>query len=235
MQILTSNSKLVRSGAHGYLTLGIQMAPHTIGSGGPRGFTVCPDSTLGCRASCIFTAGRGQAKGVMKARIDRKRMWMAYPSGFYSQLHHEIALARKRAKKLGLKLAIRLNTFSDIPWEQVHPVLFPLFSDTMFYDYTKSADRMMRSLLDPRWPQNYDLTWSTSETNDADTARVVAAGGRIAVPTRSQTVCVPGAKDQYQYSNGDIHDLTFLWPRKTILMLSPKGKGKADTTGFIRA
>ena len=59
----------------------------------------------------------------------------------------------------------------------------PRFPDLQFVDYTKSAPgaNAPRGSAAIRWPRNYHLTFSRSETNEADCEEVLAAGGNVAV------------------------------------------------------
>jgi hypothetical protein len=72
----------------------------------------------------------------------------------------EISDEYVKAQDMEQKLAVRLNTYSDIRWEKVAPFLFDSFRAVQFYDYTKHP---MRSRPETSRPLNYHLTYSVSE------------------------------------------------------------------------
>jgi hypothetical protein len=113
---------------------------------------VCPFSTPGCRAACVAKNGNGSFKSTQDARILKVRFLLADPSAFVTLLAAEID---KAVAKHGDQLRVRLNTFSDIRWEDVAPWLFTERPHVNFYDYTKDWTR------NP--PANYRLTLSVSE------------------------------------------------------------------------
>ena len=148
-----------------------------------------------------------------------------------------------RADRLGLKLCVRLNGATDIAWEGVrlpwgsdtYANIFSAFPDVQFVDYTKSVKRALRAQTDPTWPKNYHLTFSRSETNEADCLRVLHNGGNVAVVFAGEK---PKRYLNHLVIDGDLHDLRHLDPRDgdcgVIVGLSPKGrKAKADTSGFV--
>lgn len=227
-KLLTAdNVKLDKSNTKStkYLTYGMSLAPHTM-----SGYNVCSQSTPGCRASCIVTSGfGGRYASVNRGRVARTRLLFQNRAGFKAMLFGEMRALVRKAEKMGRKLAIRLNVFSDIPWERVFPELFTEFSAVQFYDYTKRTDR------DP--PANYHLTFSRSETNEAECRRVLAAGGTVAAvfginpanwPTQR-----PAALFGAPIVNGDETDLRFLDPPGSVVGLYAKGSGRSDKTGFV--
>jgi len=79
-------------------------------------------------------------------------------------------------------------------------------------------------------PKNYSLTFSRSETNEADCIRVLEAGGNVAVVFRHK----PDTWHGFPVIDGDAHDLRHLDPRGVVVALSPKGpKAKRDKSGFV--
>jgi hypothetical protein len=67
---------------------------------------------------------------------------------------------------------VRLNVYADIPWELVWPGLFEEFPGVNFYDYTKVPGRQVDDI------DNYDLTFSYSGRNQADTQYEVQVQNR---------------------------------------------------------
>ena len=79
-------------------------------------------------------------------------------------------------------------------------------------------------------PRNYHLTFSRSETNEADCLDVLRAGGTVAVVFANK----PDTWHGFPVIDGDKHDLRHLDPRGVVVGLSPKGlKAKRDTSGFV--
>jgi hypothetical protein len=70
---------------------------------------------------------------------------------------------------------VRLNVFSDLPWELICPELFAEHPNTRFYDYTKVVNRDLSAT------PNYDLTFSFSGDNKPGVAYELNRGRRIAV------------------------------------------------------
>jgi hypothetical protein len=125
MKLLTDprgNPKTNKSMKGGYYTPILHMLPANL-----SGFNVCPNASDGCKMACLNTAGRGGIikKGettnlIQEARRKRTLMYFQDRENFYSQLSREIKNAENRAKKRGLRLAIRLNGTSDLRHENSH-------------------------------------------------------------------------------------------------------------------
>ena len=240
-----SNPKTRKGESLGYDTLILHLAPADEAGIG----NCCPSSTPGCRASCLNRAGRGAMATIQSARVRRTRA--LFPDGIAAgpdakamrQLDHEIGVAGALAAAHGRKLAIRLNGTSDLPWETyawqpigtLHTVksLMARHPDVQFYDYTKNPIRMQRALLQLDWPANYHLTFSRSDTNSRSIARVLAAGGNVAIVAAASYTRTDAFDASFSHVDGDAHDLTFLHSPGSILWLTPKGPAKQDTTGFV--
>jgi hypothetical protein len=79
-------------------------------------------------------------------------------------------------------------------------------------------------------PHNYHLTFSRSETNEAECMDLLADGFNVAAVFRK----VPRKWRGFTVIDGDIHDLRHLDPKGVVVGLTPKGrKAKADTSGFV--
>jgi hypothetical protein len=215
------NAKTSKGTAHGYLTGIVYLAPYNL-----SGVNLCPKASKGCAAACLYTAGRGAFKSIQAARMAKTQWFLNDRAGFVDQLKREIKAAQKRAAKLGLKLAIRLNGTSDIVWERITDVI-QSFPDVQFYDYTKIAKRFL-------WdrPANYDLTFSLSEDNETDAAFVLARGGRVAAVFRDRNF--PASFLGVPVVSGDDHDLRFLDASGVVVGLYAKGKARKDASGFVR-
>lgn len=220
-----ANPKTRKGEALGCDTLVLHLAPASL-----SGFNVCPNATPGCRAACLNTAGRGFMAPIQAARVRRTREFFADPNAFLARLDHEITLGERRAARRGRRLAVRLNGTSDLPFERIRYrgtwSLLEQHPNVTFYDYTKNAARMA-AFLDGLMPPNYHLTFSRSESNDAACYRILAHGGNVAmVGNAAAWVRRPAV-------NGDAHDLTFLHPSGSVIALSPKGRARRDTSGFV--
>lgn len=217
MKLLATNYKLEKS-VPGWKLTGLSLAPHTVG-GGP---TVCPYSTAECRAVCLGTeTGLNRLDSAIKAKIKKTELWHAHPERFRAQLASEIQRQRRSAHALNLKLAIRLNVYSDLVWEREFPELFEAFHDVQFYDYTKVPGRVVR-------PENYHLTYSyTGTTASLRTAmEYLAAGTNTAVifPTASLPKVHEWSADlSVPVVNGDLNDFRPADPHPCVVGLKFKG------------
>ena len=220
MRLLTSNTKLAKCSDYGYLALGLQLLP-----GNKSGREVCPDRGA-CFATCLDTSGHGNWATVIEARRKRTRLWFDEPARFVDMLCGELAELQGKAERLGLRPAVRLNTFSDIPWEHALPAVFLDHPRIQWYDYTKSMIRTVRSLdaYPYDWPLNYDLTYSWNEdTSEVFCRTLTHLGGKIALVLRDGAELPEGIKS-WQCVDGDAHDATFLYPPRSVLLLRPKGR-----------
>ena len=126
-------------------------------------------------------------------------------------------LGSKRSDNLRM---VRLNVFSDIPWELVFPEIFALVPGT-YYDYTKVPHREV--------PSNYDLTFSYSGRNLDDAVGELERGRMIAVVFLTQRHQTPSTFLGVPVVDGDLSDARPLDPPQVIVGLAyklPKGQGK---------
>jgi hypothetical protein len=108
--------------------------------------------------------------------------------------------------------------------------IFDMFPHVQFVDYTKSVKRALAHARG-ELPPNYHLTFSRSETNEADCLKVLEAGGNVAVVFADGK---PMRWHGYPVIDGDKHDLRHLDPRGVVVGLAPKGvKARRDTSGFV--
>lgn len=243
--LTVGNPKTAKGECFGYLTAVMHLAPHTL-----AGFNVCGYASKGCAAACLNTAGRGgiglDANGlnmIQAARIQRTRAFRRDRHAFLVRLASEIRAHAKRARKHGLRPAVRLNGTSDLPWERFsvtlngreYDNLMQAFPEVTFYDYTKWPIGKRRPDLAP----GYSLTLSLAEDNDSRAADALQAGFNVAA-----VFDTPKSGDlpsEYTLGgitapviDGDSHDLRFLDPRGVIVGLRAKGRAKKDLTGFVR-
>jgi hypothetical protein len=193
--------------------------------------------------ACLNTAGRGgimrkgeSTNAIQEARKERTRLFHENRLAFLRKLHKEIRALRAKAKRLGLKLAVRLNGTSDLAWERIAGFLFEAFSDVQFYDYTKSASRAIASTHGD-WPKNYHLTYSKTENDSWDSVfALLAQGVNVAVVARvpmPEGMGLETPMGRRETVDGDKDDLRFLDPAGSLVYLKAKGRAKKDTTGFV--
>lgn len=230
------SAKAVKAQDYGYLNAIHYMAPATLAGVGD----LCPFRSPSCTAACLgWTSGQaGMVKSddvinsVRQSRIDKARRFMRDRAAYMQDVMRSINKAQDQAYRMGMALCVRMNGSTDISWEGIKVVnetLFEIFPEVQFVDYTKSKRRAIahaKGLL----PRNYHLTFSRSETNEADCLEVLAAGGNVAVVFDK----LPETWHGYRVIDGDKHDLRHLDPKGVVVGLTPKGrKAKKDTTGFV--
>jgi hypothetical protein len=221
---IDTNAKTVKGQRKGYLTGILYLAPDRLSGL----INVCVHASDGCRQTCLYSAGRGAFNSVQKARIAKTAHYVKDRQAFLATLTENVASVIRKAKAKRMHPVIRLNGTSDIGWERY--TVIQAFKTTRFYDYTKNYDRML-TFLDGKLPSNYSLTFSRSETNEAQCLEVLKRGGNVAVVFRSKTL--PTHWNGYPVINGDENDLRFLDPKGVVVGLTAKGKAKTDTTGFV--
>ena len=202
----------------GILPFGLSLAPSTASGAG----NVCPLASPGCSAVCLNYAGRGQMSSIQRARIQKTRFWFSDRDGFLQLLGRDLEKVQRLAHRQDKQAAVRLNVFSDIPWERF--VDLAAFPDLQFYDYTKVLARLGRT------PANYYLTFSLSEQNEAEARQALIRRFNVAAVFRDP----PRYFQLWPVIDGDQHDFRFLDPRPVVVGLKPKGLAKDDTTGFVR-
>jgi hypothetical protein len=214
------NAKLEKTndGSDEYLVTGLSLAPaHT------SGYEVCQGASDGCRKACLFTAGQGRFENVQRARIAKTRLFFQNRDAFKAMLYADIERWQAKATRKGVKLAIRLNVLSDLPWERIFPDMFVRFADVQFYDYTKVAGRKV--------PANYHLTFSRSESNETTARKELASGRNVTVVFRDKTL--PTMWFGKPVVSGDTHDLRFLDSKGAVVGLYAKGRARTDQSGFV--
>ena len=189
------------------------------------GFQTCPKASAGCAAACLNKAGMGVFSNVQTARINRTKMFFQDRVTFMNQLVKEIKSAKKKADKEGLKLLVRPNGTSDIAWEKIrvgdYRNIFEMFPEVQFYDYSAVANRKV--------PENYHLTFSRKESNDADVRSAIRNGLNVAVVFDK----LPETYMGLPVVSGDDTDIRVNDPRGVVVGLKAKGPAKRDLSGFV--
>ena len=210
-------------GLENIVVLHLNLAPADL-----SGYNVCPMASQGCKSACLHTAGNPVFQAQKdKGRINRARFYMQNRDKFMTQLTRELVNFVKwcdKNKKIGV---VRLNTTSDISWENYN--LFEKFPMLQFYDYTKIQKRALK-FARGEYPPNYHLTYSLNEDNYDRAVEVLNEGGNIAVVFRKD---LPDTFMGKKVVNGDLHDLRYLDPKNVVVGLKAKGKAKTDYSGFV--
>jgi hypothetical protein len=226
------NPKTAKGEARGWLTAVLHLAPANAAGLG----TVCASATAGCMAACLNTAGRGgimahgaTTNAIQEARKRRTAFYKLDRKGFARALAEDIAKAERKAARLGLRLAVRVNGTSDLP--MLAHAMAQRFPHVVFYDYTKHANPKAREL------PNYHLTFSRSESNESAWFQAIRSGVNVAVVfSTKRGRPLPEAWHGLPVIDGDAHDLRFLDPRTlhgVIVGLRAKGRARKDTSGFV--
>lgn len=220
------SAKAVKADKYGWMN-----AIHYLAPGALSGRDVCPSRTEGCTALCLgeHSGYASFSPNVLVSRIAKTRRFFSDRKTYIGDLNQAIFAIERKAARLGKKVCVRLNGSSDIVWDGVAPQLFTDHPDVQFVEYTKIASRFNR----PR-PANLHLTFSRSETNEADCRRLLARGVNVAVVFAGAR---PATYMGSPVIDGDLHDLRHLDPRSErgfVIGLSPKGRrAKADASGFV--
>lgn len=221
---INADAKTIKSNAGGeYLTAILYLAPAQT-----SGYQVCPSATDGCKASCLFSAGRGAFNNVRESRLNKTRTLFESKEFFRETLYKEFVAFSKKCTKLSVKPAVRLNGTSDIYWPDKFPELFSDFPDFKQYGYTKE-EKVMRNYMEGKCPPNYYLTFSRSESNWGFCKEVLNANFTVAAVFEK----VPTKYKGYTVFDADETDLRFLDPKGQIAGLKAKGKAKKDSSGFV--
>lgn len=224
----TDNPKAIKAQKLGWMNAINYMAPHRSAGVGD----LCGNASAGCIALCLGEHSGNAAlyPTVMQSRIRKAQWFMRDRKAFIAEMTKHIKRAVLQATRARLKLCVRLNGATDLAWEGLAPHVFAMFPGVQFVDYTKSVKRALahaKGLM----PPNYHLTFSRSETNEAQCLEVLKAGGDIAVVS---SLPMPAQYLGYTVIDGDKSDLRHLDPRNVVVWLSPKGnKAKRDTSGFV--
>ena len=222
MKLLTiDNAKTTKGEKLDILTGILYLAPAKI-----SGYEVCPQRSIGCTLACLYTAGMGIFSNVQKARINKTKMFFEDREAFIKILKKDIVALEKKAVKLGMKPAVRLNGTSDINWVRFD--IMKDFPNVQFYDYTKVVKNLTKSI------PNYNITFSRNEANDDDCLQALQKGFNVAVVfSTKKGEELPVRWQNYPVVDGDETDVRFLDNSGSIVGLRAKGQAKKDRLGFV--
>lgn len=247
----TDNAKAAKASGFGYLNAVHYMAPHKLAGVG----NLCSHASAACIALCLGQYS-GQAAmvsdlelGTNPVRDSRKlkaQLFMIDRANYMNRLARDIVKLDAQATREGLKLCVRPNGSTDIPFERISftidaktakairlphyagrvmtlPQLFPA---VQFVDYTKNPTRLGKA------PANLDLTLSYSAENSVDCVNALLAGHNVAMVFAGG---LPKSFAGFPVIDGDLHDLRHLDAKGGYIVgLSPKGlKAKRDNSGFV--
>jgi hypothetical protein len=229
------SAKAIKAQGFGYLNAINYMAPARVAGLGD----MCGNSTKGCEQICLGEHSgqaamrkEGELNKVNISRINKIAYFMGDRKAFMAEMVLHISRLEKTANRENLTLAVRPNGSTDLAWESIKDenglTVFDHFPHIQFLDYTKNHRRFKKPL-----PFNYHITFSRSETNEAQCKALFAQGENVAVIFGHG---LPVSRNFWGYHviDGDRHDLRFLDPKGVIVGLTPKGnKAKKDTSGFV--
>jgi hypothetical protein len=226
MLFTESNPKLEKGEDMGYLSFGLHFAPHTI-----SGYQVCASASDGCASACLYTSGHGKFTRTQESRIAKTKRFFEARNLFLRDMVKDIEGALRRADRMNLAPAFRLNLTSDVRWEHItvnrKDNVMDLYPTVQFYDYTKHTNRT-------DLPANYHLTFSRSESNDDKVEQMFAKGYNVAIVFDTpKNKPLPTMYKDRPVIDGRVHDLRFLDPQGVWVGLSALGDGKKDTSGFV--
>jgi hypothetical protein len=224
----SASQKVVKSEKKGTLTYIIYLAPATMARDDQhKNINVCPVSAT-CREFClnesghnkldILSHGRKESR-ITRARINRTHLFYENRSNFVAVVSEEIKAAERKANRMGLNFAVRLNGTSDL-----NPILFKnnegknlleAFPHVQFYDYTKVVNRLT---VADRY-NNYDITFSYNGENWHDCKEALKKN-RVAVVFDMDKL--PATYRGYKVINGDESDIRHNDPTGVIVGLKYK-------------
>jgi hypothetical protein len=226
---VSGDAKTVKGLKKGYLTGILYGAPaETSGV-----MNTCPMATDGCKASCLFTAGRAAfTPSIITGRINKTKWYHAEPETFIAKLRKDIAGLVRKAERENLIPCVRLNGTTDIP--KLAMQMAREFPSVQFYDYTKIPRPWQRQM------RNYSLTFSLSETNENEAREALAHGVNVAVVFKTKKGhALPASYLGRPVIDGDLTDLRFTDGKAgdggpVIVGVRAKGKAKRDVSGFVK-
>lgn len=227
MKLLTvGDAKTSKGEKLGYLTGILYLSP----ADESGIMNTCPKSTAGCRAACLYTAGRAAIFPMInKARQRKTRLLAMQPARFRATLRADISALIRKAKRTKQTPCVRVNGTSDLP--QLALEMAREFPDVQFYDYTKIPQPWKRTL------PNYHITFSLSEENAIDAITALQHGVNVAVVFNTKkSELLPNKWEGFPVVKGDVHDLRFLDQHRMglVIGLYAKGRARQDTGGFVQ-
>lgn len=200
-----------------------------------REANICPRSKY-CKSGCIFQSGQNTLDKPILSKYFKTLYFSRFRELFLQQLYRELSNFSALCQRLGVKAAVRLNTYSDIPYESIASGLFGL--NIQYYDYTKLIGRFSKPL-----PDNYDLTYSlvAAETtfydiHDIATIRQIRCSAVFSRESFKTFFAETMPKFELYSSgigsvttvSGESHDMTFKHDKGIVLILKDKSPSGQD-------
>lgn len=139
---------------------------------------------------------------------------------FMGWLIAELKSYQLKAKKDNYLFSARLNTISDIDWqnEYVKGVnIFEMFPEIMWYDYSKNYNKFNNKI------SNYHLTYSFTGRNWLNCKSLLNKGFNVAVVFNvDNEKNLPKTFNEFPVINGDENDARFLDNKGVIIGLKFK-------------
>lgn len=224
------NSKFAKNIGSKIRIVGLSLA-----QGNLSGREVCAHRSPACTKLCVGNQGLARVfSSIEQARIRKTQFFTEHPLLFRALLFHELDLERKRCARECIKLAVRLNTFSDLPFCDMWRDDIVSRSDVQFFDYTKAKKRYHRWVMG-ELPVNYHLTFSRSENSSIpELVQLCKLGGTVAVPFRvKRSEALPATWQGIPVVDGDKTDYRPADPMGCIVGLRAKGTAYTDSSGFV--
>ena len=188
------------------------------------GVNMCPKASIGCAASCLFTAGRGAMSTVANARRQKTDAFLKDRKSFLN----DVALQINRRAANVKQLAVRLNGTSDVKLVEQMTGLYEIARNVVFYDYTKIRQKAGRRILPSG--HRYTVAFSRSESNELEAVEVLRSGGIAAVVFKD----MPKTWNGFRVVDGDSRDDLMLDVRGAVVLgLKAKGQARRDKSGFV--
>lgn len=230
---ISADAKTRKGAKQGVLTGILYLAPSDV-----SGYQVCPKASAGCKAACLYTAGRGKMHSVSEGRINRTHWFFEDRDSFMATIVKDIKKLVRKANREKMLPAVRLNGTSDIAFEKIRVTvdgvsyrnIMMAFPNVQFYDYTKIRGRKAAIAL-----PNYHLTFSLAEDNDDDAMKAIDEGYNVAVVMKLKKKDEkPATWNRINVIDGDQSDVRFWDGSGNIVALTAKGDARKDTSGFVR-
>jgi hypothetical protein len=218
--LLNQNKKLEKG--DGVLNYGLELTPSKF----------CQDEMNMCgnEGKCLFTclvfsgidnvmkSSTMELSNTLKKRIRRTFLFLKDQKFFLTKLEMEIKLLSFMTEKV----AIRMNVFSDINWEDIFDL--NQFTNVTFYDYTKKVKNIEST--------KKHFTYSASEKDsDKDLIALLERGMNVAIVFNK----VPTNWNGFEVVDGDIHDRRYEDKKGVVVGLRQKTTmgGKTESS-FIK-
>lgn len=241
VSVLGESVKTEKGESIGVLTAVVYLSPSR-----ESGAELCPNATPACRAACLgHSSGRMRFDGAKNARLWKTVLYFGARGLFAELLSHEITAHARRAERLRLIPAVRIDGSSDTGFGEILARDFP---SVQFYDYTKDARRFFDGAdtfgrLSPfqdgaygaeraresygaarprRFAPNYTLVFSFTPDRELAARSVLSAGFSVAVVFRG---ALPATFLDVAVIDGDKTDARFLDARGRSVVVGLKLKG----------